>query len=225
MSRRYFDLMLGLGKRFHLSEIRDIVQDAFVAGIPNQVHPKAIERMCTMSVQHWDKPLAEFLRLTGDMVLVVLTDGLDKVFGKWKQTKLYAEAGAIIDAFVAKALTEQRTAAQRSLMLEMSKPMTLNSEAQSVACGDALAKLEEARWEVRSTIWADEQERKSGRSASGQGKHDKGAKAIEAQIGPDPFNQEIRTMAVSNSLSDISALCSLQADCPWLLHMRLLSFC
>ncbi|SLM36997.1 P-loop containing nucleoside triphosphate hydrolase [Lasallia pustulata] len=186
----------GLGKRFHLSEIRDIVQDAFVAGIPNQVHPKAIERMCTMSVQHWDKPLAEFLRLTGDMVLVVLTDGLDKVFGKWKQTKLYAEAGAIIDAFVAKALTEQRTAAQRSLMLEMSKPMTLNSEAQSVACGDALAKLEEARWEVRSTIWADEQERKSGRSASGQGKHDKGAKAIEAQIGPDPFNQEIRTMAI-----------------------------
>ena len=192
--------MLGVGKRFQLSEIREIVQDAFVAGIPNQVHPKAIERMCTMSVAHWEKPLAEFLGHTADMVLEVLFDRLDKVLGKWKQTKLYTETRAIIGAFVTKALMEQRTVAERSLKLEMTKPMTLNSEAQSLACADALAKLEEARWEVRCGIWLDEQERKSGRLTSGQTKQDKATKVTEAQIGSDPFKQEIRTMAVSTDL-------------------------
>ena len=194
------DSLLDLGKRFDLSEIRNIVQDAFVAGVPNQVHPKAIERMCTMSVAHWEKPLVEFLRLTGEMVLGVFMDSLDETFGKWKQTKLYAEARAIIHAFVAKALMEQRTAAHRSLMLETTKPMTLNTEAQSVARADALATLEEARWEARSSTWSDEQECKIGRSASGQGKHEKPSKAMEAQIGADPFNQEVQTMAVRADL-------------------------
>ena len=200
LSDHDLDSVLDLGKRFDLSEIRNIVQDALVAGIPNQVHPKAIERMCTMSVAHWEKPLAEFLRLTGEMLLGIFIDCLDKIFGKSKQTKLYAEAREIIHAFVAKALMEQRTAAHRSLMLETTKPMTLNTEAQSVARADALATLEEARWEARSSTWSDEQERKTGRSASGQGKHEKPLKAMEAQIGADPFNQEVQTMAVRADL-------------------------
>lgn len=200
ISRHHFNLVLGQGKQFQLSEIREIMQDALVAGIPNQVHPKAIERMCMMSVAHWEKPAAVFLRLTGDMILGVLTDRLNKVFGKWKPTKLYAEAGSIVDSFVANALMKQRTAVDRSLMLETTKPMTLNSEAQSIAYGNALAKLEEARWEVRSAIWSEEQEWKSGRSAGNQAKHEKSAKVIEAQIGADPFHQEVRTMAVSTDL-------------------------
>lgn len=195
-----------LRKSFSLSDIRGIIQDKSVAGIPNQIHPKVIEEMCQLSIQSWREPLTKFLKLTGDMLSGVLTERVDRVFGRWMHTRLYAETTSIVNGFLATALADQEMAAQRALRLEISKPMTLNAEAQEAARVVALADLEEARREIRILMKSEELELIGGRQ-------DKNSKGLAAQLGADPFTQEVHTMAVSSHYSFTCSQKLTWADC------------
>jgi len=174
-----------------LTEIRDIIQDAHVAGIPNQVDPKVIERMSQMSVEHWDKPMKEFLQATEDMLQNLLLSQLDDIFGAWKQTALFTEVTSIVNGFLSRALIVQREAAGRVYRLENVKPITYNGTALQQAKTEALEVIQEKRRETRVTKLLKEQEAKTGQDRS-----KKVTTATDAQLGEDPYRQEIEVMGV-----------------------------
>jgi len=184
-----------------LTDIREVIQDAHVAGIPNQVDPKAIERMSQMSVEHWDKPMKDFMQSTGDMLQKLVLSRLDDVFGAWKQTALFTEATAIVNGFLSLALTAQREAAERVYRLENFKPITYNGAALDQAKEAALSVIRARRRYALIGSYLDEKEAKSGRATSGQDRQKKMATVTDVQIGIDPYHQEVDAMGVCYSYS------------------------
>ena len=165
-----------------------------MVGIPNQVDPKVTERMSQMSVEHWDKPMKEFLQTTGDMLQNLMLAQIDDVFGAWKQTALYTEVTSIVNGFLSRALIAQREAAARVYRLENLKPITYNSSAVNQAMVKALEVILEKRRESRVGKFLREQEAKAGQDRS-----KKLATVTDAQLGDDPYKQEIEVMGVGCS--------------------------
>lgn len=162
-----------------------------MAGIPHQVDPKVIERMSQMSVQHWDKPLKEFLQTTGDMLQNLMLAQLDDVFGAWKQTALFTEVTSIVNGFLNRALIAQRKAANRVYRLEHAKPITYNGTALDQAKMKALEVIQERRRETRVAKFLQQQEAKTGQERS-----KKPPTVTDEQLGDDTFKQEIEAMGV-----------------------------
>ena len=189
-------------RRFHLSEVRDIIQDAYI-GLPNQIDPKATERMIVMSMAHWEEPVKRFLTGTKQLCEEMVFEQVEKVFGKYTKTLFYEKVMEICEAFFEKVLSQQRQLVMQILKWEMSKPKTFNDEALNLAEGRALTLLQTKRREARAGAYLDEQEAKLGKQTSGQARIEKISKLSDAQLGPETFNREIAAMSVSSIPLDI----------------------
>lgn len=194
-------LLSGLFRRFTLREVRDIVQDAQVAGIPNQVDPKAIERMTQMSVQHWNQPMNEFVRLTGEMLQELILGKVESVFGSWRQTPLVTEVTRIVKDYLSQTLSAQRDAAARAYRREVAKPMTFNAAGLDQARQEALKTIRAKRRDSRVKAFLDDQDRNSGRQSTEQERTKKAAAVTDAQLGADPYWQELDVMGVISATS------------------------
>ena len=184
-------------RRFTLSEVRDIIRDAYT-GLPNQTHPKAIERMIKLSQEHWHEPVEHFLGQIRELCQAMVFEQVLEVFGHHQQTKYYEQILGICEAFFEEALVYQRQVAKDILGWELSKPNTLDSEAMNIAGDKALALLQARRREVRANAYLDEQEAKSGKTTTGQARVDKLSKLTDdGKLPPDMFTQEIMAMSVS----------------------------
>ena len=185
-------------RRFTLSEVRDILHDAYI-GLPNMTHPKAIERMIRLSLEHWHKPVEHFLGQIRELCQAMVFEQVLEVFGHHQQTKYYEQILEICETFFGEALVYQRQVAMDILRLELLKPHTRNSEALKIASDKALVLLQARRREVRANAFLDEQEAKSGKTTSGQARVDKLSKLTDdGKLPPDMFTREIMAMSVSS---------------------------
>ena len=185
-------------RRFSLSEVRDIMCDAYT-GLPDQTHPKAIERMIKLSQEHWHEPVEHFLGQSRELCQTMVFEQLLEAFGHRQQTKFYEQTLGICEAFFAEALIYQRQVAKDILGWELSKPNTHNSEAMKIARNKALTLLQARRQEVRANAYLDEQEAKSGKTTTGQARVDKLSKLTtdDGKLPPDMYTQEIMALSVS----------------------------
>ncbi len=185
-------------RRFSLSEVREIIRDAYT-GLPNQTHPKAIERMINLSQEHWHEPVEYFLNQIRELCQAMVFEQVLEVFGHHQQTKYYEQILGICETFFEEALLYQRQVSKDILRWELSKPNTLNSEAMNIAREKALALLQARRCEVRANAYLDEQEAKSGKTTTGQARVDKLSKLTidDGRLPPDMYTQEIMAMSVS----------------------------
>ncbi|KAL8669897.1 MAG: hypothetical protein Q9168_005531 [Polycauliona sp. 1 TL-2023] len=182
-------------KRFTLTEIRAILQDAHI-GLPNQVDPKATKRMIKDSLQKWEEPLEELLGFANDTCLALILDRASCTFGLWQGTQCFDRVLEICKSFFQDKFQVQVTSAKRILDIERNTAMTLHEDsmrsatenamvALSIACRNERAKAflakQDPEWEVKLTTH--------------QAKLDKMSKVTEDQLGPNPFVQELRAMA------------------------------
>lgn len=181
-------------RRFHLSEVRDIIQDAYI-GLPNQIDPKATERMIMMSMEHWEEPVNRFLTGTKQLVEAMVFEQVEKVFGGYTKTLFYEKVMEICESFFGKVLSQQRQLVMQILKWEISKPKTFNDEALDLAEGRALTLLQTKRREARAGAFLDEQEAKLGKPTGGQARIEKISKLSDAQLGPEIYNREIAAMS------------------------------
>lgn len=170
-----------------LDDIRSIIEDAQV-GLPGQIDPRATERMIRISQDSWDQPLSQFLDQTEELCRNMIMEKIIQVFGEWRQTGLFTQILEICNKFLDKRMGQQRQAAERARMLELHKPMTLNSEALKVLCDNAKAEIKASRREVRVTELVERLEAKNIKATSA---------ATDAQLGPDPYSKEVELIGVS----------------------------
>ncbi|KAF6240067.1 hypothetical protein HO173_001677 [Letharia columbiana] len=185
---------LSSSRRFDLSEVRDIIQDAYI-GLPNQIDPKATERMIVMSMEHWEEPVNRFLTGTKQLCEAMVFEQVEKVFGKYAKTLFYEKVMKICESFFEEVLSQQRQLVMQVLRWETSKPKTFNDESLELAEGRALTMLQTKRREARAGAYLDEQEAQTGKSTSGQTRIEKISKLSDAQLGPETYNREIVAMS------------------------------
>lgn len=179
-------------KRFYLPEIRGYINDATI-GLPGQIDPKATDRMIKISMQLWEKPLDRFLECTGDLCRAMILERVTEIFGDWVQTLFYTQMLSLCDLFIEEALLQQRQLAQRILNWELTRPMTFDEEGMRSATDKALFEIQRKQLSARANVWLEKQER-NGKVSTGPGRIEKLSKVTEAQIGPDPYAQEVIAM-------------------------------
>jgi len=183
-------------KRFYLPEIRGYINDATI-GLPGQIDPKATDKMINISMQSWGKPLGQFLDCTGDLCRALVLERVTEIFGTWVQTPFYTQMLALCDSFLEDALLKQRQLAQRMLNWELTRPMTFDEEGMKSATDKALSEIQRKQLSARANAWLEKQER-NGKVSTGPSRIEKLSKVTEAQLGPDPYAQEVIAMGVSS---------------------------
>ena len=182
-------------QRFTLPEIRDMLRDAHI-GLPNQIDPKATERMIKQALIFWDRPLDDFLHTTHESYLAVIKQSASVAFLQWNGTGLYTSVHEICESFFNKIFQKQTDTVRYLLQVERHKALTLNYDALQVATERAATILENTRRSGRAAAYLSKQDPSWDENLTDQQKADKVAKVSDAQLGPDPWSQEVRAMSV-----------------------------
>ena len=147
--------------------------------------------------------MSAFLDQTQSLCQDLISERLVQSFNSWRQTPLYNRITSICDEFFLKAMAEQRKAALRNYEMEHQETMTFNEEALAQAQEEALSTLQLARQSNRAVAFVNELEAQNGKLFSEPVRKDKIAKVTPAQLGPDPYNQELQAMAVRENRTSI----------------------
>ena len=181
-------------RRFKLSEIRSIIQDAHI-GLPGQTDPRAIERIIQISMQCWDQPLRKFMVQVEELCLDMIRSHVDTTFALWQKTRLHDKLHNICEAFIKDRMSLQNQAAERARLLELHKPMTFNNEAMELAYAKGRTKALQGRQYFRAKEYVERHMKDSSQSLT---LDDKIAKVLEAKhLGPDEYSKEVEIMGVS----------------------------
>ncbi|KAI4162310.1 MAG: hypothetical protein LQ342_004024 [Letrouitia transgressa] len=180
-------------KRFTLRGIRCTLQDVHI-GLPNQVDPRAIEKMIRESLSTWDKPLHDLLHSTGELCRQLLFERIETNFGLWQQTRFFETVQEICGSWLDSMLAMLNDIAERILNVERYKALTYNHDAMQTACDNALTALQNARQYERAKAKLNSTEPDWEAKLNEKAQKER-IKKVSDQLEPDPYIQEVRAMA------------------------------
>lgn len=210
-------------KRFALADIRTILQDAHI-GLPNQIDPKATKRMIRDSLSYWDEPLNELLDYTSQTCLAMILERASCVFALWQGTRCYDLLLEICQSFFQEKFRIQISSAKRVLDMERQTALTLHEGAMRNASEGALMALENACRNERVKAFLAKQDPEWDNNLGDRARSDRMSKVTDVQLGPNPFVQELRAMAVS--INSVGRYCMQEMSADHLIgRPRLLRVC
>lgn len=189
----HFEAFRHPAKMFTLEEIREINQDSYSAGIPDQTDPKAIEIMNQLSVMHWHEPMDAFLDATHRLVRDMLLRQLEDVFVQYYQTSLFREVKRIILAYLYGIRVEHFEHARENYQIEKNKPFTMATTELDFATKNAHAYFSKRRHDSRAKNYL---KLHSKLPDDRQPQEAELRKLTAAELGLDLFPQELKMMAV-----------------------------
>ncbi|KAL2002809.1 hypothetical protein VTN02DRAFT_5852 [Thermoascus thermophilus] len=217
----HFEAFNEPAKVFTWEEIRDINEDSYRAGLPDQTDPKAIEIMNQISVQHWDQPMSVFLAVSHTLVRDMLMEQLRSIFSQYRQTGFYRELKRIIENYVETLKREHHRYAFEIYSIERSKPFTMATVPLELARKEALQFLSKHRHNARAKCYLDLQ----GKFPQGDPRRKTELEKItEAQLGPDKFVQELRMMAIVKGYYEVASSRFVDSICQSV-HTKLFTKC
>ncbi|KAL8763297.1 MAG: hypothetical protein Q9184_000853 [Pyrenodesmia sp. 2 TL-2023] len=181
-------------KRFTLTEIRHILQDAHI-GLPNQIDPKATKRMIKDSLTGWDEPLKDLLRFTEHTVIAMILERAASVFGIWRGTQFFELLEEICRSFFEQRLNEQIRWAERVLTVERQQALTLHEDTMRTASEKAFTTLDKACRNERVKAFLYHKDPAWDDNLSDSAKIDRIMKVSDAQLGPNPYLHELRAIS------------------------------
>lgn len=184
-------------RRFGLEEVRSIIQDAYVGRFPDQIHPKATERIIKLSMENWSEPVDYFLSLSKELCQDVIFQQISNVFGHRQRTLYYETIEDICRLFFEEKSVEQHKIATQLLRWEQVLPGTLDDQAMKIATDKARVLIQARDHEVRARTYVEEQESNNGKFTTGQARLEKISKTTDAQLPPSVNSLEINAMSVS----------------------------
>lgn len=184
-------------KRFTLSEIRNILQDAHI-GLPNQVDPKATKRMIKASLTGWDEPLKELLRFADQTCLAMILEQAAEAFSIWRGTRFFELTEEICKSFFEEQLNQQVISAERVLDMERRQALTLHADTMRAASERAYVALDSACRNERAKALLNKTDPGWDENLNDRAKADKILKVTDAQLGANPYVHELRAISVSS---------------------------
>ena len=155
--------------------------------------------MIKLSIKVWKLPTENFLDSTLALCQETVFGELHRTFAEWNNTLIHYEAERICGSFLDQAMVEQRQIVTRILEWEIYKPMAVIGEAITAATDKALTMLQTRRREYRASKYLEQQDSSGNQTPSRQNKADRLAKVTDAQLGTDPYSQEVLAISVSTS--------------------------
>ncbi|KAL8839189.1 MAG: hypothetical protein Q9170_001838 [Blastenia crenularia] len=181
-------------KRFTLTEVRNILQDAHI-GLPNQVDPKATKKMIKASLAGWDDPMKELLDFAKHTCIAMILERAAKVFGTFRGTQLFKLTEEICNSFFEDEFEKQVRFVQSVLEVERQLASTLHAHTMRAASERAYTTLDDACRKERLRAFLNKTDPGWDENPNDRAKADKMSKVTDAQLGPNPYVHELRVIS------------------------------
>ncbi|KAJ5173236.1 Dynamin [Penicillium capsulatum] len=198
----YFEAWRLPAQSISLDAVRSLKQETNQVGIPNQIDPSAVETLKKDSVKHWEGIAQDFAKALLGVIKKVLFMTLDEVIVNHRQTGLYRELYRIIEAFLAQIQANYLDEVSAYARMEHDRPFTLAALAHKEAMEKAKNALTRGRNRSRAKHWI------SLRSLS-----DEYVERVEAELGADPYAQEVEMVASSRAYYEVASSRFLDVIC------------
>lgn len=185
-------------KTFRLLEVREILSTITVSEVPNEVDPRAVDHLRRATLQAWEQPMLAFINSINQEIQGTCERLLEDACSQWLTTAFFDEAKKIVRAFISEAMRKQLEHARRALTLEERKPFTVNTEGFKIEYDKEFKILNEGRITQRVVEKLEASDRATGKFIVEPSERKKKAKVdlkLRADLGDDPFAQEIEVMA------------------------------
>ncbi|KAJ6028530.1 hypothetical protein N7540_004106 [Penicillium herquei] len=182
-------------KRFTLDHIQNLKQECQHAGVPNQIDPRAIQKLNRSMIMHWEVVVQNFAQALHGVLEKAVSNALNDVMSMYRQTGLYREFQKIIHDFLAKVRTDYDGQVLAYFQMEYDNPFTMAQAEHKQKTSKVLADLSKARQLARSKVW---------QKVRGMSEDDKAN--VNTDLGPDPFSQEIEMISSSRGYYEIAAM-------------------
>ncbi|KAI4256668.1 MAG: hypothetical protein LQ352_001986 [Teloschistes flavicans] len=190
-------------KRFSLTEVRSILQDAHI-GLPNQIDPRATKKMIEDSLSLWDKPLDELLAFTKEACLALITDRASFVFAQWHGTRFFDLLQDSCQKLFEETFAKQTTSAKQFLHKERYKALTVHEDAMRASSEKAFATLETVcrneqakAYLIKKNAWDEDLDPRV--------KEKKLKEVIDTVLGPNPYILELRALSDTRGYYECAA--------------------
>jgi hypothetical protein len=196
-------------KTFRLLEVRETLNKLTASSVPGEVDPLAVDHLRKQTLAGWESPMLEFIDSVHQKIQSTLDGLLEEACAQWLRTAFFAEAKKIVKSFVANAMRNQLQFAKRALDLEQRKPLTLNIEGFKQHHDKELLVLLDGRTTQRLVEKLENADRAAGKIMVDPMERKKKAKTdnkARAELGDDPFKDEIHVMAKVRGYHNVALL-------------------
>jgi hypothetical protein len=196
-------------KTFDLLEVRETLSKLTASSVPGEVDPLAVDHLRKQSLAGWEPPMLEFIKNVHQNIQTTLDQLLEQACAQWLNTAFFSEAKKILKTFIATTMRNQLQYAKRALDMEQRKPLTLNTESFKLQEDKELQALQEARAIQRLVEKLENADRAAGNILADKNERNKKAladKKGKAELGDDPFKDEIHVMAKVRGYHNVALL-------------------
>jgi hypothetical protein len=196
-------------KAFRLLEVRETLSKLTASSVPGEVDPLAVDHLRKQTLAGWEPPMLEFINSVHQEIQSTLDHLLEEACAQWLNTALFSEARKIVKAFIANVMRSQLQFAKRALDLEQRKSLTLNDEGYKLHHDKELVVLLEGRTTQRLVEKLENADRAAGKIMVDPIERKKKAKndtKARAELGDDPFKDEIHVMAKVRGYHNVALL-------------------
>jgi hypothetical protein len=196
-------------KTFRLLEVRETLSKLTASSVPGEVDPLAVDHLRKQTLAGWESPMLGFIDGVHQKIQSTLDQLLEEACAQWLNTAFFIEARKIVKSFVANAMRDQLQYAKRALDLEQRKPLTLNIEGFKQHHDKELLVLLDGRTTQRLVEKLENADRAAGKIMVDPLERKKKAKTdnkARAELGDDPFKDEIHVMAKVRGYHNVALL-------------------
>ncbi|CAD0087716.1 unnamed protein product, partial [Aureobasidium vineae] len=196
-------------KMFRLLEVRETLCKLTASSVPGEVNPLAVDHLRKQTLAGWEQPMLEFINSVQQEIQSTLDQLLEEACAQWLNTAFFSEARKIVKAFVANTMRNQLQQAKRALDMEQRKPLTLNTEGFKHHHDKELQILQDGRATQRLVEKLENADRAAGKIMVDQTERKKKARSdtkARAELGDDPFAEEIKVMAKVRGYHNVALL-------------------
>jgi hypothetical protein len=181
------------------------------SGLPDQIEPKAVDRLILLTLENWPHPLENLLKSLDTILRKALTATLRETTHKWSTTILPREINRIcqqefLDAHIGDLRDNSAT---RALRLEQRKPITEDERTMKRYEEEELEVFQAARFKARTEAYFDQQDRVTGKESSPEERARKrrtDLDGLKTKIGPDPYDREVKVMSRIRAYYQIASI-------------------
>lgn len=157
--------------------------------------PRADEELISKAMTNWKEPLQDFLDQVNNHVYSHVEQLVAQVFQDWNQTALFSVVQECISNYLQKVLFWHGDNATRFLDSELYKPLIFDEEILEYRRQKELETISSQRRTFRAKALLNYREAITGKQSVGPERLKKLKSLQEGELGPDPFKDQVETMA------------------------------
>jgi hypothetical protein len=156
-----------LKKKFILDEVTQYLAEHSQSKVPGQIEPRVVDNLMLGTLEHWNRPLAEFFNALEKQIQEQMKTLFNKHLKKWEGSTFYQTAWKIVEEMLTTNFYQQRTTmADESLNDENEGPYIFHDDIFQCEKELVLDNYRQARFNTRFKRYKHDKQQRTGKPMS-----------------------------------------------------------